>query len=176
MNIFVVDANPTLAAQQLPDRHVTKMVLESCQLLSIVFSKWYHNWSDIHKSDGTPYATQKGAFRNHPCTVWSAQNEHNLAWLIAHGCALSAEYTHRYGKIHSCNSTLLEAEQIFHNKTGKAISIHSMVKKFTRAMPDDIKYDDTIDDITAYRKYVNTKEWVSSNYLRCPERKPQWVI
>lgn len=175
MNIFAVDSHPILAAHQLPDRHVTKMVLETCQLISIIYSKWYYNWGDIHKADGTPYATQKGAFRNHPSTIWGAQNEYNLAWLIVHGCALSMEYTHRYGKIHSCNSTLLEAKKIFHSKTKKAITIHCMVNKFARAMPDDIKYDTSIDDVTAYRKYVNTKEWVSTNYLRCPQRKPQWV-
>lgn len=175
MNIFVVDSDPILAARQLPDRYSVKMTLETCQMLSIVFSKWYHNWGDLHKADGTPYATQKGAFRNHPCTVWASQNEYNLAWLIAHGCALSSEYSYRYAKVHSCNATLLEAKKLFHNKTKKSITIHCMVEKFARAMPDNIKYDKTIDDISAYRKYVNTKEWVKDNYVRKPERKPEWI-
>lgn len=175
MNVFAVDSHPILAAQQLPDKYTIKMTLETCQLLSIIYSKWYYDWGNIHKANGEPYATEKGAFRNHPCTIWSSQNEYNLAWLIAHGCALSDEYTYRYGKIHSCNSTLLEAKELFHKKTGKSITIHSEVTEFTRAMPQEIKEDKSIDDITAYRKYVNTKEWVSTNYLRCPQRKPQWV-
>ena len=48
--------------------------------------------------------------------------------------------------------------------------------KFTRAMPDDIKYDTTIDTITAYRKYLNTKPWLSTNYLRIPSRKPSFIV
>jgi hypothetical protein len=34
VNIFVVDENPHKAAQSLVNKHVVKMVLESCQLLS----------------------------------------------------------------------------------------------------------------------------------------------
>ena len=70
MNIFVTDPSPTQSAQSLPDRHVVKMPLETCQMLSIVCSdKWGHGYGEIHKSDGTPYKTEKGAFRNHPCTA-----------------------------------------------------------------------------------------------------------
>jgi len=42
-------------------------------------------------------------------------------------------------------------------------------------MPDEIKLDDSIDTFSAYRKYINTKPWVSSNYVRKPERKPEWI-
>ena len=50
-----------------------------------------------------------------------------------------------------------------------------MADDFTRAMPDEFKYDDTIDTFTAYKMYVSSKPWVSDNYLRKPERKPEWV-
>ena len=91
MNIFVTDRDPVKSAQVLPDKHVVKMPLETCQMLSIIYSKWYYNWGDLHKKDGTPYFTEKGGFRNHPCTVWAAQNHYNTAWLIQHGCALSRD-------------------------------------------------------------------------------------
>ena len=69
MNIFVTDPSPTLSAQQLPDKHIVKMPLETCQMLSIVCSeKWGHGYGDLHRLDGQPYKTEKGAFRNHPCT------------------------------------------------------------------------------------------------------------
>lgn len=175
MNIFAVDQSPFVSASSLPDKHVVKMPLESCQMISIIYSKWYYNWGDVYKADGTPYETKKGAFRNHPCTQWAAKNYENLAWLIVHGIHLCTEYNKRYGKIHSCNKTLFEAKKLFHNKTDEVITIHSMVDSFARAMPDDIKNDDTIDDITAYRKYLNTKLWVKDNYVRIPERKPVWI-
>jgi len=145
-------------------------------MLSIIFSKWYYNWGELHKADGDPYNTKKGAFRNHPSTIWAAKNHYNTAWLIQHGCALSSEYQKRYGKVHSCAKTLFEAKQIFHRKSKKAITCYSMADQFARAMPDEFKYDDSIDTFTAYKMYIASKPWVKDNYLRMPERKPDWLL
>ena len=91
MNIFVTDPDPIKSAQVLPDKHIVKMPLETCQMLSIVASKkWGHGIGELPKLDGTPYKTDKGAFRNHPCTIWAQQN---WSWLIRHGLA-SVSYTH----------------------------------------------------------------------------------
>ena len=43
-------------------------------------------------------------------------------------------------------------------------------------MPEYLKYDDTIDTITAYKRYLNTKPWLATNYLRIPSRKPPFII
>ena len=54
MNIFVTDPSPTASAQALPDKHVVKMPLETCQMLSIVCSeKWGHGYGKLHKKDGS---------------------------------------------------------------------------------------------------------------------------
>ena len=72
MNIFVTDPDPYVSAQCLPDKHIVKMPLETCQMLAIVASeKWGHGFGTLPKLDGTPYKTDKGAFRNHPCTIWA---------------------------------------------------------------------------------------------------------
>ena len=81
MNIFVVDPNPRKSAQSLPDKHVVKMPLQACQMLAIIYSKWYYNWGEIHKVDGKPYNTNKGAFKNHPCTIWARASKSNYYWL-----------------------------------------------------------------------------------------------
>ena len=175
MNIFVTDRCPRRSARVLPDKHVVKMPLESCQMLSIIYSKWYFNWGDLHRVDGQPYETKKGAFRNHPCTKWAASNYYNTAWLIQHGCSLAMEYHHRYDKVHSCAKTLFEAKQIFHRMTGKSVTCYSMADKFARAMPDEFKYNTSIDTFTAYKRYIASKPWVASNYLRDESRKPDWV-
>ena len=175
MNIFVTDQCPVLSAVVLPDRHITKMSLETCQMVSVVFSKWYYDWGTIPKKDGTPYSTEKGAFRNHPCTQWAAKSHENLAWLIRHGFALCNEYRNRYEKDHACMKGLEVAENIFATKSGKEISIHKNVVEFTRAMPDEFKLDTSIDTFTAYKMYISSKPWVASNYLRMPQRKPNWV-
>lgn len=176
MNIFVVNENPFISATQLPDKHIVKMPLESAQMISVIYSKWYYDWGDVYKADGTPYQTKGGAFRNHPCTQWAAKSYQNLAWLIAHGIHLCTEYNKRYGKIHSCNKTLFDAKKIFHKKTNKAITIYSYASDFARAMPDELKYDNTISTIEAYQRYVASKPWVKDNYLRKPERMPDWIL
>ena len=166
MNIFVTDPSPTKSAQVLPDKHIVKMPLETCQMLSIVSSdKCVHGFCSLPKLDGTPYKTDKGAFRNHPCTVWA---QDHWTWLIIHGLALCFEYSLRYGKIHSCQSTIEHAVKIFPPQDTDPTH-------FVFAGPDQFKYDKTIDIFTAYKYYINSKPWVSDNYLRLPDRKPNWV-
>ena len=175
MNIFVVDSCPVLSAAALPDKHIVKMPLETCQMISVIYSPWYYNWGTIPKKDGLPYSTEKGAFRNHPCTQWAAKSHENLAWLIRHGYALCNQYRHRYGKIHSCFTTILVAEGIFAEQTNGDIGMYKNVVEFTRAMPDEYKLDNSIDTFTAYKMYIASKPWVASNYLRMPQRRPDWI-
>ena len=46
---------------------------------------------------------------------------------------------------------------------------------FVRAMPDALKYDDSIDTVTAYQMYLATKPWILNDYKRVPENKPSWL-
>ena len=177
MNIFVTDRCPIQSAQNLPDKHVVKMPLETCQMLSIIYSDWYYGVGKIHRTNGTPYATSNGAFRNHPCTQWAAANQYNLAWLIAHGIALCNEYNARYNKRHACYDPIIEAVAIYDRCFDLPVSqAYHKVVDFTRAMPESIKFDTTIDTITAYKQYLNTKPWLATNYLRIPSRKPSFII
>ena len=169
MNIFVTSPFPAESAIVLPDKHINKMPLECCQMLSIVASKWYHGYGTLPKADGTPYSTEKGAFRNHPCTKWSAESIHNASWLIEHGLGLCEEFEYRYDKVHGCHQTLKEAKELF--PKGDI----SKVTPFIRAMPDGYKLDTNIDTFTAYKMYIASKPWVASNYLRKPDRKPDWI-
>ena len=178
MNIFVTDRCPIQSARNLPDKHIVKMPLETCQMLSIIYSDWYYGVGKLYKSDGTPYRTSHGAFRNHPCTQWAAANQYNLAWLICHGYALCDEYYARYGKLHTCQDVIQQADRIYHRSFDIASLSYAsqQVTSFTRAMPESIKFDTTIDTITAYKQYLNTKPWLASNYLRIPSRKPSFII
>ena len=165
MNIFVTDPSAVTSAQCLPDKHIVKMPLETCQMLAIVASdKWGHNFGVLPKVDGSPYKTEKGAFRNHPCTIWA---QTNFRWLIEHGLALCAEYTHRYNKTHSCQYTIECADIIFDDCFPPT--------DFAFAGPDQFKYDTSIDIFTRYKRYIASKPWVKDNYLRDPTRKPEWV-
>ena len=177
MNIFVTDDCPIQSARNLPDKHIVKMPLETCQMLSIIYSDWYYGVGKLYKSDGTPYRTAHGAFRKHPCTIWAADNQYNLAWLIEHGLALCDEYTQRYGKVHTCLDVIYQAERIYRRCFGlDTTDAATRVTSFTRAMPESIKFDTSISTITAYQRYLNTKPWLASNYLRIPSRKPSFII
>ena len=170
MNIFVTDPSPYVSAQVLPDKHVVKMPLETCQMLSIVCSdKWGHGYGQLHKTDVTAYKTEKGAFRNPPCTVWANESLTNTWWLLTHGLALCHEYTHRYSKVHSCQQTIEEAATII------PLQKPTTPKSFAFAGPDQFKYDKSIDIFTAYKRYIASKPWAASNYLRDPSRKPCWL-
>jgi len=175
MNIFVTSPSPWESAKVLPDKHIVKMPLETCQMLSIVCSeKWGYGFGTIPKADGEPYKTTSGAFRNHPCTIWANSFVNNWQWLLAHGLALCEEYTERYGKIHTCHNSLLAAKEILptadpQGRSGKGPT------PFIFAGPDEFKYDDTVDIYTKYKMYIASKPWVKDNYLRLPDRKPDWI-
>ena len=178
MNIFVTDSCPVQSARNLPDKHIVKMPLETCQMLAIIYSDWYYGVGKLYKQDGTPYRTEHGAFRNHPCTQWAAENQYNLAWLILHGIALCDEYHQRYlPKVHTCYDVICQAQHIYHDCFNESLTdAAAKVTDFTRAMPDNIKSDFTITTTTAYQRYLNTKPWVATNYLRIPTRKPSFII
>ena len=91
--------------------------------------------------------------------------------MLRHGLALCDEYKHRYNKTHSCHYTLDAASKIFPRDTPQPYWEY----EFTFAGPDEFKYDTSIDIFTAYKRYVASKPWVATNYLRDPSRKPNWL-
>lgn len=179
MNIFAVNPDPTISAQQLPDKHVVKMPLECAQMAAMVFSRFKWDLGTLPKKDGTPFKVTKNmAHLKHPCTLWAADSTANMAWLLYHGLALCNEYTVRYGKIHACQTALtIATEMFFTESNGLLISQHwKDVQSHVRCMSDHIKEDTTIDDYTAYKLFINTKRWAYDNYLRIPERRPNWLL
>ena len=49
-----------------------------------------------------------------PCTVFKNESNINAWWLVAHAMALCKEYTHRYGKVHSCEKYMKKQTILFH--------------------------------------------------------------
>lgn len=171
MNLFAVDHDPVKAAECLPSKLIVKMPLETCQMLAVNLGPLYLDWGPMRRKDGQPYG-HKG-FRNHPSTVWGRSSHENMAWMITHGLALCGEYVRRYGKLHACFTGLADAKQLFHENTGRPLSIWREVSNFARAMPAELKHDGTIDDVTAYRLYVNGYKKYAE-WKRRPEAKPAW--
>jgi len=121
MNIFVLDRDPVRAAQYHCDKHSSKMVVESAQMLSTAHRildgvperrlsksgkthQLYYKLPDT-REDLLYLAVHKG----HPCTVWSMENAANYNWHYRLFSALCDEYTHRYGKTHKTDTLLRDA-------------------------------------------------------------------
>ena len=140
MNIFVLDHHPRKAACMMCDKHVVKMIVEGCQMLSTI-----HRMSGSHVTYA-PVNLYKQSFQNHPCTIWARQTTDNYFWLAEHTHELSLEYTNRYNKIH-----------LAHDMT-KWFTLHfpsqvpdGKLTPFAQAMPDEFKVPG--DAVAAYRKY-----------------------
>lgn len=129
MNIFATNECPEIAAQDLCDKHVVKMVLETAQLLSTVARMLLDDiGDDIYKSTHT----------KHPCTLWAASNMSNMNWLIEHGIALSNEYTYRYKKVHKSLDVLLTVRDKY-APLCSVLLYKDFLTPFALAMPEDCK-------------------------------------
>lgn len=132
MNIFVLDLDPVIAARSQADKHVTKMVLESAQLLCSAFP-----------AGAAPY---RRTHYNHPCSVWTRASYDNFVWLIDHGMALGNEFHHRYGKHHASYEVLRWCWK----NVGDADLPDIGLTPFAQAMPGEYKRTDPVE---AYRGY-----------------------
>src|SRR6185369_3647140 len=96
MNIFRTDNNPAKAAEYLCDKHVVKMIVESCQLLCTA----------LHVHNYHPDWAYKATHINHPSAIWCRQSSENYTWLCQHVDAMNQQYTLRYHKQHACSSLI----------------------------------------------------------------------
>lgn len=154
MNIFVLDLDPKKAALYHFDKHVTKMVLETSQMLCTA----------LHLHSSLPDIPYKPAHPKHPCTIWAASSISNYDWLCDLGRALAQEYTHRYNKIHKC------AAVIDYCSANAGIISRGALTQFAQAMPDEYK---SIDAVIAYRNFYRFgKAYFSHVWTR--RERPSW--
>lgn len=98
MNIFVSDLDPVKSAQNLDDKRLNKMIVESFQIYTniLVFCGIYERFYPKTKNGWLFKPTHK----NHPCVKWSYYSIQNFNWLKAHTQALCSEYAFRFKKEH----------------------------------------------------------------------------
>ena len=132
MNIFVLDTNPSLAAQYHCDKHVIKMILESAQLLSTALG---HGYKPTHV--------------NHPCSIWVRKSRDNALWLIDLAGYLNAEYQKRYCKLTEHKSYTVIKSIIPYIDQLPPLGL----TPFAQAMPIEFQNEDPV---KAYRDYYRT--------------------
>lgn len=161
MNVFVVDADPRNSAMMLCDKHVSKMILESAQLLSCVVR--------TQATGRIAKKIYKRTHRRHPCTLWAGESAANFRWLVEHARALSDEFTYRHGRTHKSS---LIVEECFRYLTEKRIVFrHRGLTVFAQAMPDHVrcKKPNVSGVVRAYRRYYITHK---AHLLTYTKRKP----
>lgn len=103
MNVFATSQHPVTAARWQFDQHVFKMPLETAQLASNVAVRL---GAPVPPKPNVDKLYYRPTHATHPCSEWAAQTESNWRWLLAHGFALSLEYTRRRGKRHASEDVL----------------------------------------------------------------------
>ena len=158
MNIFYLDNDPVKCAEYHVDKHVVKMILEYCQLLStahrtidgketIAESKTGRKVKRWILPDERETVLYSATHVNHPSAVWARQNQDNYCWLHSLLCELCKEYTYRYGKVHKCQETGLvdKLAIVPYNLSNTPFT------QPTPAMPDPCKVPG--DSLKSYRNY-----------------------
>jgi hypothetical protein len=178
MNIFYLDHDTSKCAEYHVDKHVVKMILEYCQLLSTAhrlvdgfeepgLSKTGRNVKRWRLEDFRDQRVYQATHINHPSAVWSRLNRANYLWLADLLNKLTKEYTRRYGKIHKCESDgLVELLQ----QAPSGISDGAFTQP-TPAMPDEYVVEDSI---ISYRTYYIRDKYRMSSWKTRPV--PEWFV
>lgn len=163
------------------DKHVIKMILEYCQLLStahrvldgtetIVKSKTNRNVKRWVLPDERETLLYSATHMNHPSAIWVRQSVWNYEWLQNLLCELCDEYTFRYGKVHKCDQIGLVTKLTIPPKN---IPFGEFTEP-TPAMPKELIVEGN--SIASYRNYyISNKQHLASWSGKINSRNvPEW--
>lgn len=160
MNIFVLHRVPRLAARYHCDKHVVKMITESCQMISTCLKVKYSYQHNI---------LYKVTHENHPCNKWLRESDGNLFWLLKLTKGLIHEYDIRYKKK---NKFQTAREIVKHVSALNFLDKSQSMTAFKLAMPEEYMVDDAV---SSYRDYYifdkKSKGKLQYNY----SPKPKWL-
>jgi len=177
MNRFVLDEDPYVAAMYHCDKHVVKMILEECQMLSTAHrildgaeelgkSKTGRNVKRWVLPDSRDKILYQATHVNHPCTQWAMATSANYMWSVSLLCCLLDEYAYRYGKHHKCE----ELYPILQKPPKSIMSANRT--RFPQAMPDDCKSINN--PVDGYRKYYIEHKARFAKWTSRPT--PEWFV
>lgn len=155
MNIFYLDGNPRIAAQNACNSHSVKMVSETCQILCTAF--------DLQSYLTPP---KRMTHDQHPCCLWARYSKETFDWLFKYAVEINREYEYRYGNIHKDKACI---EWIRKNKTQLWFYNDGFTEPPT-AIPEDCWLTNPLD---SYRLcYATHKRRLLKYYKRVP---PTWL-
>jgi hypothetical protein len=155
MNIFYINEDPIIAAQELCDDHIRKMQIESAQMLCTA------HWEQGKEA---PY---KRAHLNHPSTKWTRESIQHYRWLVRHGLEVCSEFTKRYGTYHKTQNVLEWCRDNEPNIPDNGFTPPP------QAMPEAYKNEDTIKAYKTY--YIEDKIKIKKLHWNKLNNKPEWI-
>ena len=191
MNIFILHLNQRKIARWHVDKHVIKMLLETCQLLYT--AHWTHFYPqllecksvvglsrtqkqlqipDYVQSAPKCESSNEPGYRPchvwHPCARWTQVCSGNYLWLAKLGVELAREYTFRFGKEHSCQKHI---EWLIKN-----VPLNMTINErqgFPIAMDDEFKISK--DPIVCYRNYYKKSKKERGLVKYTKRQVPHWL-
>lgn len=155
MNIFYLSPKPGRCARWHCDKHVVKMILESCQLLYIA----HHIHGESRRVEETApicATTGKRGYKKthskHPSAIWTAESLPHYIWLCLFTLALVKEHAYRFGpkREHACKVHL---DWLFANPPKALLSQMKWLRDPPPAMPDEYKVEG--DSVMSYRAFYS---------------------
>lgn len=159
MNVFYLHHLPLIAAGMHCDKHVGKMLIESCQLLATA----HHHYGNGHAVSYRPTHV------NHPSAVWVRQSRLHYNWVSDLAMFLGRQFTRRYGHPHK-SATVWQNEL-----RSPPPAMHDLPLLWSDpplAMPDEYKVGSTVQ---AYRRYYASKRHLMPMvWYKGKEQPPLW--
>ena len=138
MNIFFLHKKARKCAKYHCNKHVIKMILETCQILCTT-------WHVVDPHHNIYEPVYKKTHINHPSVKWARESVHHYKWLAELGIMLCKEYTYRYYKTHKCEQYLISL------KNNIPLELPNIEwKDPPQAMPEEFKRKTSI---KGYRNY-----------------------
>lgn len=167
MNIFALDRDPVTAARWLCDKHISKMVVESGQMLANIFTPQELTTAPLTKA-GTVW---RHSHFNHPCSKWVRESRANAIWLCIHATTMENERIERGFKPHFslgfilwCLENLPRDRFPRHDLTDFAVAINP--EQSCRRHPDFT----AADTVGKYRLYYKCDK----PFATWKRNKPEW--
>jgi hypothetical protein len=176
MNIFILDEDVKKAAEYHVDKHIGKMILESCQLLQMTveladspdFNKFFKKVLPHAK----PTYKTNSMHINHPCAKWVRLNPINYLYLCSLTYALSDEYKRRKGKTHASFTNTLNSGCLPTDRSifDKLPSILNLDLTYLPCVPEEYKVGNVIESYREYYRKAKTHlhSWTNSE-------EPYWI-
>lgn len=142
MNLFILSLCFRECAEYMFDKHVSKMILESAQMLctAVNILEPDHNLN-IYKT----------SHKNHPVSIWVRTSQENFLWLVSMVEAMHDEWKYRYdhppSKLHKSYIMVMYLKD---NLLSPDKFPEKGLTPFAQAMPDEFKDPDPV---VAYRNY-----------------------